>query len=337
MTSRQEPLVSVVTPVYNGEPYLRECIESVLAQTYENWDYTIVNNCSTDRTLDIAREYAAKDSRIRIHCNEAFVRVIANYNIAFRQVSPQSKYCKVVAADDWLFPECLEKMVGLAEKHPGVAIVGAYGLYSHPEMGMVCVGLSYPSTVVPGGREACRLRLLGGPYVFGTATSVLFRSDIVRSRYSFYNESNFHADSEACFEFLGHHDFGFVHQILTFRRVQENSLTSFSKNFNTYLPGVLYELVKYGAKYLSEDELQQQISKHLQSYYRYLGEQVYKRREPKFWSFHREKLAALGYPLSTSRLAAAAVSYGLDIGLNPKRTVEGAVRWLRRIWSESSC
>src|SRR2546425_13042121 len=109
--SAQDPLVSVVTPVYNGERYLRECIESLLAQTYEHWDYTIVNNCSTDRTLDIAREYAERDPRIRIHNNETFVRVIANHNIAFRQISPESKYCKPLAADDMLLPECLERMV----------------------------------------------------------------------------------------------------------------------------------------------------------------------------------------------------------------------------------
>src|ERR1041385_635284 len=120
MKSKQEPLVSVVTPVYNGEGYLRECIESVLAQTYTNWDYTIVNNRSTDRTLEIAQEYAARDARIRVVTNEAFVRVIANYNNAFRQISPHSKYCKVVASDDSLLPECLERMVRLAEERPTV-------------------------------------------------------------------------------------------------------------------------------------------------------------------------------------------------------------------------
>src|SRR5206468_9807198 len=161
MTARQEPLVSVVTPVYNGQPYLRECIESVLSQTYTNWDYTIVNNCSTDGTLRIAEEYAARNSRIRIHNNETFVRVIASHNIAFRQISPQSEYCKVVAADDWLFPECLERMVDLAARHPSVAIVGAYGLYGQPGVGVAWVGLPYPSAVVPGGREACRLRQIG--------------------------------------------------------------------------------------------------------------------------------------------------------------------------------
>ena len=62
----RSPLVSVVTPVYNGERFLRECIESVLAQTYQHWDYTIVDNSSTDQTSEIAREYAARDSRIRV-------------------------------------------------------------------------------------------------------------------------------------------------------------------------------------------------------------------------------------------------------------------------------
>src|SRR3970040_1020431 len=101
------PLVSVLTPVYNGAPYLRECIESVLSQTYSNWEYTIVNNCSTDQTLTIAEEYARKDTRIRVCSNAVLLDVISNHNRAFRLVSPDSKYCKVVSGDDWLFPECL--------------------------------------------------------------------------------------------------------------------------------------------------------------------------------------------------------------------------------------
>src|ERR1041385_2860178 len=115
MTMTNEPLVSVVTPVYNGEDYLGECIESVLAQTYRNWDLTIVNNASTDRTLEIALQYAAKHPQIRVHSNERFLRVIASHNAALRWVSAESRYCKILSADDWLYPECLERMVALAE------------------------------------------------------------------------------------------------------------------------------------------------------------------------------------------------------------------------------
>ena len=77
------PLVGVVTPVHNGADYLAECAESVLAQTYENWTYTIADNASDDATPEIAREYAARDSRIRHLRFEEFVDATGSYNRAF--------------------------------------------------------------------------------------------------------------------------------------------------------------------------------------------------------------------------------------------------------------
>ena len=179
----KQPLVSVVTPVYNEEKYLAECIESVLAQTYPNWEYVIVNNCSTDRSLQIAQSYAAQDKRIRVCDNREFLRAISNQNHALRQISSESKYCKVVLGDDWIFPECVTQMVELAEAHPSVAIVGAYGMCG---AAVYWDGLPYPSTVM-SGRDICRWTLLGRPYVFGTPTSILVRSDLVRASESFYS------------------------------------------------------------------------------------------------------------------------------------------------------
>ncbi|HEY5907212.1 MAG TPA: glycosyltransferase family A protein, partial [Vicinamibacteria bacterium] len=291
-----DPLVSVVTPVYNGEPYLAECIESVLRQTYTRWDYTIVNNCSTDRTLAIAREFAAKDPRVRIHDNETFVPVIANYNTAFRQVSPESKYCKVVAADDWLFPECLERMVRLAEQNSSVAVVASYNLLGTTLMyGEI---LPYHPAVMPG-REACRRRLLGGKHIFGAASLGLFRADIVRRRPAFYNESNLHADMEAGYELLEQDDLGFVHQVLTYRREHDESLTSrVADRMNTYQPNRLNELLRHGPRYLSDAEQESRLAELLGGYYAYLATQIYERRGEEFWGFHRSKLAEAGFPLS---------------------------------------
>ena len=62
--SSKSPLVSVVTPMYNTIDYIEECIESVRRQTYEHWDYVIVNNCSSDGSAEIARRYAELDPRI---------------------------------------------------------------------------------------------------------------------------------------------------------------------------------------------------------------------------------------------------------------------------------
>jgi glycosyltransferase involved in cell wall biosynthesis len=310
----RQPLVSVVTPVYNGERYLRKCIESVIAQSYVNWDYTIVNNCSTDATLDIALEYESRDRRIRVQNNSSFLQINANYNMAFRQISPESKYCKVVAADDWLGPDCLTRMVDVAEKNPSVAIVGAYGLKGAR---VEWVGLPYPSTVVPG-RIPARLRLLEGKDVFGAATAVLYRSDIIRSRDPFFDESNFHADSRICLEILGRRDYGFVHQVLTFRRDEdEDSMGAVSEEFKTIHFAILGDLVACGRDFLSEKELTNRIREHLRDYYRFLGIELFKRRSRQFWKLHRAKLAEAGYPLSRSRLAMGALAYLANIALHP--------------------
>src|SRR6266567_1415436 len=128
MSASSQPLVSVVVPVYNEVEYLGECLESILAQTYSNWNCVVVDNCSTDGSGEIAARYAAKDPRIRVHSNREFLRAVPNYNVAWRQISLECKYAKMVFSDDWIFPECLERMVAVAEEHPTVGIVGAYGL-----------------------------------------------------------------------------------------------------------------------------------------------------------------------------------------------------------------
>ena len=261
--------------------------------------------------------------------------MIENHNITFRQISPDSAYCKPLAGDDMMLPECLERMVDVAERYPSVAFVGAYGIFSRSEMGVYCRGVQYPQAVLPG-RELCRRYLLGGgPAVFGAPTLVLLRSEIVRSRYAFYNERNIHADSEACVEFLADRDFGFVHQILTFMRVQDDSLSAISERLNTYLPYRLYALTKYGPKYLTPQELTAKAEVLLREYYYYLGWQMWKRRGSEFWTFHHQKLAEMGYPLSRRRLYNHAMLYMADQVLNPKRTAEKTGRRLYRILSRS--
>lgn len=322
MSSGTYPLVSVVTPVFNGEPYLRECIESVLAQTYPNWDYTIVNNCSQDRTGEIVDEYAARDPRVRVHNNNEFVPCEANHNIAVRLISPNAKYCKIVAADDWLFPDCLSRMVELAEANPSVAIVGAYVL---SETEVTPEGLPY-SSVVFSGRDICRQRLLGGPFRFGTPTAVLYRSNVVRSVEAFFNESNLHADMEVFFQVLRDSDFGFVHQVLTFSRSREESLSSFSQTVNSYLPGMLYHLLRYGPAYLSQEELADRLAWQMKRYYAFLSKSVFQRRGPEFWKFHKDRLRELGRPLRYSRLAGLIALRFVDLVFNPKRAVEALWR-----------
>jgi len=320
------PLVSVITPVYNGAEYLAECIESVLAQTYPNWDHTIVDNCSTDGSLEIARGYAQKDQRIRICENEKFLRVNANHNRAFRQISPDSKYCKVVFADDWIFPECLERMVGIAEECPSAGIVGAYVLEGQY---VACAGLPYKSKLF-SGREICRERFLRGLHVFGPANNVLFRADLVRSRDPFYNESNLHADIESCIALLRACDFGFVHQVLTFTRERPGSLTAMSKDMHTIMAGKLHDLVMYGRDFLSQEELEACLERDLSDYYATLVGGLVRFQGKRFWDYHKRKLTEAGVGFSRLRLARVALKKVCLALINPL----GSIQKVRQVANE---
>lgn len=298
MNLKSQPLVSIVTPVYNTEKYLAECIESVLAQTYDNWEYLIVNNCSTDRTLEIARHYAQQDSRIHIHNNEKFLKQMPNWNHAMRQISADSKYCKVLHADDWLMTTCISRMVEVGEAHSSVGIVSAYRL---DENRVNLDGLPYPSELV-SGLEIGHKALLDDLTVFGSPTSLLIRSDLIRKREQFYDESTIGADTLVCFELLQESDFGFVHEILTYTRRHNESVSSLTNRFNLHRLGRLIALKRYGPVYLDKDEYEKRLKKRLDGYYTYFAKCVYDLKEKAFWDYHRKEFEKLGHPISSLRL-----------------------------------
>lgn len=241
--SQSEPFVSIVTPVHNGEAFLADCIESVLAQTYQNWEYVIANNCSSDGTEEIARRYAASDSRIRIVNTAKLLSAIDNHNYALGLIAPHSRYCKILHADDWLFPECISRMIEAASAQPSIGIVGAFCLAGTRVRGD---GLPYPSTVV-GGREIARLTLLGKTYPFWSPSSTLIRADLIRSRSQFYDPVKLHADVESMYEALQHCDFGLVHQVLIYAREHTDSQTTrAAKPLNTIIWSNLDLFVRYG-------------------------------------------------------------------------------------------
>ncbi len=315
-----EPLVSVVTPVYNAEVFLSECIESVLRQTYRNWEYVIVNNCSTDRSLEIAETFAGKNSRIRLHNNGQFRTALQNQNHALKLISPESKYCKVLHADDVIFPRCVEEMVAVAEAYPTVGIVGAYRL-SGTEVDLD--GLPYNETFF-SGREICARSLGGEFYLFGSPTSLLIRADLIRGRESFYAETHFWADTEVCYDLLRSCDFGFVHQVLTYSRRHPGAQSSFARRFNSYSLAELALLVRFGPVYLNPAEFEQHLSFLLGQYYRFMVRSLLRRRERSFWKFHREGLQEIGLRLSPLKLLEAAGGMALDLLTRPLRSLAAA-------------
>ena len=326
MNQGASPLVSVVTPFYNTAEYLAECIESVLGQSYQRFEYILANNCSTDGSAEIARKYAAQDARIKIYDNEEFLGQLPNYNKALRRISPDSKYCKVVLADDWIFPNCLTEMLSVGEQYPSVGIVASYLLKGREVEG---VGLNYPSLFV-SGRDICRKQLLEGRFFFGSPTSILMRSEMVRSRDPFYGESTLHGDTEACYELLETWDFGFVHQVLSFTRTDNESITSKVASFNPHILDKLIVVKKFGPMYLTDEEYRQCWNGIESRYLKYLGESLLRRRGGSFWDYHRSGMQTIGYHAALGKLALYGVLAAADLLLHPKNTVLGLHARYRR-------
>jgi len=113
--------VSIAIPVRNGEKYLAQTIDSLIGQSYGDFDLIIVDNQSTDATEEIARDYVSRDDRLRYHRHSENVGLIANYNIAFSLTEGELfKWC---AADDLCEPDYLRLCIDAMDAHPEAVLV----------------------------------------------------------------------------------------------------------------------------------------------------------------------------------------------------------------------
>lgn len=110
------PTVSVLMTAYNREKYIAEAIESVLASTFTDFELIIVDDCSNDRTVEIAKSYAAGDPRVSVHVNEKNLGDYANRNKAATYA--RGRYLKYVDSDDVLYSHCLVVMVSMMDVYP---------------------------------------------------------------------------------------------------------------------------------------------------------------------------------------------------------------------------
>ncbi len=109
------PLISVGIPVYNDEKFIKKAIESVLNQTFTNFELIISDNASTDSTSDICEEYAKKDKRIKYIKQDENINLLPNYNFVLEKA--ESKYFVWLEADDFWYPQFLEKNIQVLESN----------------------------------------------------------------------------------------------------------------------------------------------------------------------------------------------------------------------------
>lgn len=165
-----QPLVSVVTPVFNGGKYLSDTIESILNQTFRDFEFILLDDGSTDDSLAILREYAAKDSRIRVITRENRGLGTTQHELVYLA---QGEFIAQLDHDDIAFPDRLELQVDFLRKNPEVAVVG--GAYQ-----LIDSGDRYLTTLtLPQTNEEIQTLMLGGHCAIGHFGAMMRRAQML--------------------------------------------------------------------------------------------------------------------------------------------------------------
>lgn len=183
MARTSGPRISIGLPVFNGEPFLPEALDSILNQTFSDFELIIADNASTDKTEEICRAYATRDNRVRYFRNETNLGAAKNFNRVFALSS--GEYFKWAAADDILEPEFLARCVDVLDDDPHVVL--AYPIVrfmSEPEEGPERTDVTYslPRLQSPSVRERMHEMFFNAPpsmYVHGLIFGLL-RSAVLR-------------------------------------------------------------------------------------------------------------------------------------------------------------
>ncbi|HET9138785.1 glycosyltransferase family 2 protein [Actinophytocola sp.] len=205
------PRLSIGLPVYNGENYLAQSIESLLAQTYQDFELIISDNASTDRTADICRDYAARDARIRYIRQPHNIGAAPNHN--FVVAAARGELFKWAAHDDLFGPKLLELCVAELDHHPEAVLAHGY-MAIVDESGEILERYDYTlATDSPLAPERFRslLRTEGGDDFYG-----VIRTDVMRRIAP--HDSYHNAGRKLVAELALHGTFRQVPELLFFRR-----------------------------------------------------------------------------------------------------------------------
>jgi glycosyltransferase involved in cell wall biosynthesis len=237
-----DPKLSVCIDVCNYESYLGEAIESVLGQRFEDYELIIADDCSKDRSFEIACDFSKKDSRVVPFKNPRNMGMVANRNVALKLA--RGEYVKILHADDFLFSKsALGKMTAYLDANPGASLVGSFmNLVDHQSD--LCGQWGYlKSGRPPAGTTLISKCLWERKNLIGSPSAVMFRRD--RGQRGF-DESLFHsADWEMWLHLLEQGFYGHIDEPLVAYRIHQNQQTEKDKKTLTQYEDMLTILARY--------------------------------------------------------------------------------------------
>lgn len=208
-----EPKVTVLMPVYNGQNYLFESIKSIQNQTFTNWELLIINDASTDNTVNIVKEYQKKDDRIRLITNETNLKIAKTLNKGICEA--RGLYIARMDDDDISLPTRLEKEVEILDKNPSTVLVGSWQKH---------FGTNNWVHRPPKSAKQIKATLLFECCV--CHSTVMFKKDIFIKNKFFYNSSFLSEDYELWTRVSEKYDLYTIPEILGEYRLNGENITS---------------------------------------------------------------------------------------------------------------
>lgn len=178
-------------PTYNSEKYLRQCLDSVLNQTFQDWECVISDDASTDKTVEIAREYEKKDSRFRVLTHPKNVGAANNWNRA--KENNNSFATKILCADDYLMKDTLSHQIKILKQDQNSIvfseryIVFPSGKKLHPRLPKYASNISF--------NDAFKFYINLGRNIFGEPVTALFRTELFVNSEGFYPKFEYSLDT----------------------------------------------------------------------------------------------------------------------------------------------
>lgn len=210
--------ILVFVPTYNSEKYLRQCLDSVIQQTFQDWQCVISDDASTDKSVEIAREYEKKDSRFKVLTHDKNVGAANNWNRA--KENNNSFATKILCADDYLFKDALKEQLDILQRNQTAIvfseryIVFPSGKKLHPRLPKYVSNISF--------NEAFKLYINLGRNIFGEPVTALFRTDLFIKSEGFYPKFEYSLDTSGYMAIARGHDVTFDNSVVGAFRVSKS-------------------------------------------------------------------------------------------------------------------
>ncbi len=210
--------ILVFVPTYNSEKYLRECLDSVLDQTFQDWECVISDDASTDKSVEIAREYEKIDSRFKVLTHDQNVGAANNWNRA--KENNNSFATKILCADDYLLKDALKEQLDILQRNKTAIvfseryIVFPSGKKLHPRFPKYASNISF--------NDAFKFYINMGRNIFGEPVTALFRTDLFVKSEGFYPKFEYSLDTSGYMAIARGHDVTFDNYVVGAFRVSKS-------------------------------------------------------------------------------------------------------------------